>query len=79
MNSEGIARSAVLHRLSWRDVMPLDTRLIGPCQNGVAGELAAHRIAERNPSRIAMVADNHLRWTAFCDEPIKLPGNAYPR
>ncbi len=47
--------------------MPLDTRLIGPCQDGVAGELAA------------VIADNHSRSPAFCDEPIKLPGNAHPR
>ncbi len=46
--------------------MPLDARLIGPCQDGVAGELAA------------IVADDHLRPTAFCDEPIKLPGNPHP-
>ena len=42
----------VLHRLAWRDVMPLDRGLAGPCQDGVAGEFAA------------IVADRALKRTA---------------
>jgi hypothetical protein len=31
----------ILHGLAWRDVVPSDAALISPCQDGVAGQLAA--------------------------------------
>lgn len=46
--------------------MPLDMRLIGPWQDGIAGDLTA------------IVADSHLRPTTLCRQPIKLPGNTSP-
>lgn len=56
-----------LRRLSWRDVVPLNMRLIGSCQDGVACELAA------------VVTDDHLRPAALRDELIELPGNVRAR
>src|SRR5208283_1276778 len=57
----------VLHRLAWRDVVPCDMALIGPCQDGVACEFAA------------IVADNHLRLAALDNEAIQFPRYAEAR
>src|SRR5262249_28376863 len=48
----------ILHGLARRDVVPGDTALIGPCQDGVAGQLAA------------VVADHHLRLAALDHKPL---------
>ncbi len=32
---------AILHRLAWRDVMPLDSMLLLPLQDSIRGELGA--------------------------------------
>ena len=34
----------VLHRLSWRDVMPLDAGFVGPGEHGIRGEWCAPRL-----------------------------------
>jgi hypothetical protein len=54
----------ILHGLARRDVMPCDAALIGPLQDGVAGELAA------------VVADHHLRLAALDHQTLQLPRHA---
>ena len=49
----------VLDGLSRRDVVPLDPGLVGPAQDGVAGELRS------------VVADDHPRLAACRDQPIE--------
>lgn len=51
----------ILHGLARRDVMPADAALIGPGQDGVAGELAA------------VVADHHFRLVALNQKPVQFP------
>ena len=58
---------AVRHGFARGYVMPLDTSLIGLCQNGVAGELAVG------------IADSHSRSTAFFDQTIQFPSNTLAR
>lgn len=53
----------VLHGFARRDVVPGDTALIGPCQDGIARELAA------------VVAHHHLGLAALGDQPVQLPGD----
>ena len=43
--------------------MPVDAGMIGPGQDGVAGEFAA------------IVADDHLRVAAFDQQPVRFPGH----
>lgn len=51
----------ILRRLAGRDVMPVDTALVGPCQDGVAGQFDA------------VVADHHFGLAALDDQPVQLP------
>jgi hypothetical protein len=50
----------VLHWLAWCDVVPADVGLVGPAQNGIAGQLRA------------VVADDSLGPAAGADQKIKL-------
>lgn len=51
---------AVLHRLAWRNVVPLNPALLGPGENDIAGEVGA------------VVGDDHLWFSALGDQPIEL-------
>src|SRR5947209_6771557 len=51
----------VLHRFAWRDVVPSNSALVRPCEYGVAGEFTP------------IVADHHLGFAAFDDQPIQFP------
>ena len=51
----------VLHWLAWCDVVPADLGLVGPTENGIAGQLRA------------VVADDSLGPAAGADQKIKLP------
>jgi hypothetical protein len=57
---------AILHRLSGRDVMPLDPGLIFLTEDGVGHELGR------------VVADNHLRFAAADNQLIQFPGHPNP-
>src|SRR4051794_40660919 len=54
----------VLHGFARRDVVPRDTALVGPCENGVAGEFAA------------VVADHHLRLATLDHQSVQFPHHA---
>jgi len=54
----------ILHGFARRDVVPVDTALVSPAEDGVAGELAA------------VVADRHLRLAALHHQPLQLARDA---
>src|SRR6266702_4153280 len=58
---------AILLRLAWRDVVPLDTVLLGPLEHGVRGQLRA------------VVGDDHRRLATLGHDRIQRPYHALAR
>src|SRR5690606_15703 len=58
---------AILLRFAWVDVMPFDAIVVGPLQDGLAGELSA------------VVRDHACRFSIDPDQGIQLTRNPCPR